>query len=578
MDKPTKENLEARISRLEQKVDRLYDELNTSTNEETVLVNTESPQYESSTTGSDNKEGPSPITTFDFGENWLNRIGIGLLLLGVIFLFKYSIDQGWLIPPVRSLIGLGIGLALFIPGLHIKDTGGAMKQLLLGGGIAAFYITGFATFQLYSIVSSPVVWAFMIVVTLLALSLSLGQNQPILSVVGMLGGIGTPFMLYTGEGSMISLIAYTSLILTGGSIMYLYKGWRSLLWTMVVGGWAVLLAGYFQNVFLVTNVPSTDLWSLQAGAVIYLLLLWVIPVVRRILYKKNPEGWSVYNQSDSASVSDPHINLMALLLPIVTLVYSMGLWDLTDEVWGVMAMAGSLIIGYVYLPLKNQELNRLASTHGFTALILLTVSFFLLLEGDLLFMILALEALGLRIIAHNASDENISISSHLLFGLVFFSLLENFSTYPHAEIAVFNLTSLTNLLVIAIGGLVAPYWLKEKTSSLTYRFIAHLALLGWFLFEFSSLDNGQAYVSVAWGIYAIFILILGFIKDLHWLRLAGMGTIFLVVGKLFLIDLSQLDAIWRILLFIGFGAVFLMIGYYVQQKFGSKNDISKELE
>ena len=567
MDESNNKNLEDRIARLEEKVDRLYQELQQPSENETVMVNTESSELENTENQEATEEYTSTKPAFDFGENWLNRIGIGLLLLGVIFLFKYSIDQGWLVPPVRSLIGLGIGLALFIPGLQMKETNIPMKQILLGGGIATFYITGFATFQLYSFVSSPVVWAFMIVVTLLALSLSLGQNQPILSVVGMLGGIGTPFMLYTGEGSMAGLIAYTSLVLAGGSIMYLYKGWRSLLWTMVAGGWAVLLAGYFQNVFLVSNVPSSDLWSLQVGAVIYLLLLWVVPVVRRILYKKNPEGWSVYNETDATFVSDPHVNLMALILPIVTLIYSMGLWDLTDEAWGVMAMSSSLVIGYVYLPLKNEGLKRLASTHGFTALILLTISFFLLMDGDLLFVILALEALGLRIVAHNVSDEKISISSHIIFGIALFHLLENFSAYPNTEMAVFNFTSLTNLLVIAIGGLAAPYWLRENSSKLTYRLVAHLALLGWFLYEFSSLENGQAFVSVAWGFYAIGILILGFMKDLNWLRIAGMGTIFLVVGKLFLVDLSKLEAIWRILLFIGFGTVFLMIGYYVQQKF-----------
>lgn len=578
MDEPNKEKLETRLSRLEQKVDQLYDELNSSAEKETVLVNTESSEHENTEPVSAINEDSSSATTFDFGENWLNRIGIGLLLLGVVFLFKYSIDQGWLIPPVRSLIGLGIGLALFVTGLQMKDAGAAIKQLLLGGGIATFYITGFATFQLYSFISGPVVWAFMIVVTLLALSLSLGQNQPILSIVGMLGGIGTPFMLYTGSGSMVGLIAYTSLILAGGSIIYLYKGWRSLLWTMVLGGWAVLLVGFFEKVFLVSNAVGSDLWSLQMGAIIYLLLLWVVPVVRRILYKKNPEGWSVYNRSNAGFVSDPHINLMALILPIAALVYSMGLWDLTDEAWGVMSMSASLIVGYVYLPLKNQELRQLASTHGFTALILLTLSFFLLLEGDLLFMILALEALGLRIVAHHASDENISASSHIIFGIAFYSLLENFSHYPSTELAVFNLTSLTNLLVITIGGLAAPYWLKEERSRLTYRSIAHVALLGWFLYEFSSLENGQAYVSVAWGLYAIGILIAGFMKDLHWLRLAGMGTIFLVVGKLFLVDLSKLEAIWRILLFIGFGAVFLMIGYYVQQKFSTDDNMVSDTD
>ena len=94
-----------------------------------------------------------------------------------------------------------------------------------------------------------------------------------------------------------------------------------------------------------------------------------------------------------------------------------------------------------------------------------------------------------------------------------------------------------------------------------------IALLAWFYHELSFLENGQAYVSVSWGIYAIGLLIYGFTREKQSIRMAAMATIFLVVGKLFLIDLSQLQAIWRILLFIGFGSLFLLISYYLQRTF-----------
>jgi uncharacterized membrane protein len=45
---------------------------------------------------------------------------------------------------------------------------------------------------------------------------------------------------------------------------------------------------------------------------------------------------------------------------------------------------------------------------------------------------------------------------------------------------------------------------------------------------------------------------------------AGMATLFLVVAKLFLVDLSEVEAVWRILLFLGFGGLFLILSYYLQ--------------
>ena len=36
---------------------------------------------------------------------WISRVGIGLLLAGVVYLFKYAVDQGWLTPPIRVAFG-----------------------------------------------------------------------------------------------------------------------------------------------------------------------------------------------------------------------------------------------------------------------------------------------------------------------------------------------------------------------------------------------------------------------------------------------------------------------------------------
>lgn len=579
MEKDNHKDLEKRVARLEKEVKSLRDLVEGHQSDDSITVSSDqktvSINEPSSKTVRESHTESSFTENIQFGENWLQRLGIGLLLLGVAFLFKYSIDQGWLIPPIRSLIGLGIGLALFIPGLQFSDDSAPLKQICLGGGIAVFYITGFATFQLYSFVASPIVWIFMIVVTLLALSLSLQQNQAILSVVGVTGGLGTPFMLYTGSGSLSSLIIYTGLILGGASAIYLKKGWRSLLWTMAAGGWLVLLVGFYNNILDVLRPVFADRLSLQAGLLICMAAFWMVPVLREILSHRNPQKWpdpSFQKQGGSVDehaiyVNNPSVQLMALSIPILCILYSMALWEISWEAWGVIAMSFSLTIGYAYLPLQKEELAKLASAHGFSALVLLTISFFLLLEGDLLFTVLALEGLGLRVIAFQNGDEHISVSSHILFGFVAIWLMDSFTSYKAPELAILNLDALTQLLIIGITGLGVPHWLKKSSSRKIYRLLAHIALLAWFFSELSALNNGQAYVSVCWGVYAIGLLIYGFTKEMQEIRLAAMGTIFLVVGKLFLIDLSQLQAIWRILLFIGFGAVFLLISYYVQRTF-----------
>lgn len=182
---------------------------------------------------------PKGFSARDILENaevWLPRVGIGLLLLAVAFAFKYSIDQGWVIPAVRVASGYVLGLALLVAGFKLSDSRPGYVQALFGGAIATFYITGFSAFQLYGLFSYPFAFGLMVAATMLAFFLSLQLDRAALSVIGVMGGLGTPFLLYTGSGNVPGLIAYTTLVLAGASAVYFHRGWRPLLQVAVVGG------------------------------------------------------------------------------------------------------------------------------------------------------------------------------------------------------------------------------------------------------------------------------------------------------------------------------------------------------
>lgn len=134
-------------------------------------------------------------------EWWLNKIGIGLLLFGLAFLFKFSVDQGWLSPEVRVGFGLAVGASLIVTGLRVYEERRAFSQVLLGGGIGAFYTTGFAAYTLYALVPHALAFVFMVATTSLAFAFSIRQDQAVLSMIGAAGGFGTPFLLYTETGS-----------------------------------------------------------------------------------------------------------------------------------------------------------------------------------------------------------------------------------------------------------------------------------------------------------------------------------------------------------------------------------------
>ena len=373
MPEQNSEELRERLELLESRVEELEQKIRVEAKHSAVKERSAPPTNNKSA-----KESSSAvIDQFQFSEQWLNRIGIGLLLIGVAFLFKYSVDQGWLIPPIRSAIGLGIGVGLFGAGIRMQEDMDPFRQILLGGGIAVFYITGFATFQLYSFLPSAFIWTFMIVVTLLALSLSLQQDEAVLSVTGMLGALGTPFMLYAGAGNITMLMLYTMLVLTSGAFIYFRKGWSSLLWSMMVGGMGVLLIGVLSTMFGDQSLSVTEHWMIQAGIVIWVVATWGIADLR---IAANP----------AQSVTKT-LHLSVFWVPLWLLPLMAMHWGWSEEGTGILAFGIAALGGGGYSVLGRYSRPQFSFSHGLMAILLATIGIVLCFEGMLLYAILVAE-------------------------------------------------------------------------------------------------------------------------------------------------------------------------------------------
>lgn len=63
-------------------------------------------------------------------EDLLKWAGIALVLFAVAFFFKYAIDQGWLTPAVRVVLGLFLGFVLVGLGLSVRAGRPGFSQVL----------------------------------------------------------------------------------------------------------------------------------------------------------------------------------------------------------------------------------------------------------------------------------------------------------------------------------------------------------------------------------------------------------------------------------------------------------------
>lgn len=160
------------------------------------------------------------------GANWLSKIGIVTLVLGIAFFVKYAIDQNWINEVGRVGIGLLTG-AIIIGIAHLlKAKYHVFSSILVGGGISVFYITITLAFREYELFSQTIAFGLLIFITLFSVLLSLVYDRKELAIFSLLGGFASPLMVSTGAGNYLVLFSYILILNTGMLIVSFVKKWR----------------------------------------------------------------------------------------------------------------------------------------------------------------------------------------------------------------------------------------------------------------------------------------------------------------------------------------------------------------
>ena len=503
-------------------------------------------------------------------EGWLGKLGIGLLLFSLVFLFKYAVEQGWLTPGLRVLFGLGLGVVLLLLSTRLYIPRRHFSLLLFGGAIVSFYVTGFAAFQIFNLVPYAVALGFMVAVTVLSFFVSIRQSEAFPALLGVIGGLLTPFLLYVEPGSLPGLVGYTCILISGALFVYYFQGWRPLLWLTFVGG-GVVLAFALINGFVVNSEPvASNRLPMQLGLTVAWLLFAILPIAREAIVLRAgsslaPTVPGVHLQKVSDRTTRylrQHLNLFSPAVALLAVALSTPIYPMEESTWGWYMLGLALIYASVSYAMKDREtVEEYATSHAMTSLICFTIALALLFDNHELMLVLTLEATLLLVVADRFHSEALRISGHILFFILIFSMLERLFETDLRNMVVLNPRAIVDLILFALA-LYGSSRLPSVRQRNIYRLVVHLALLVWFVRELDSLEYGQGLITICWGVYAVVLLIAGLHFNEGFLRTLGVGTVLLVVGKLFLVDLATLETLWRILLFLGFGIAFLLLSYF----------------
>ena len=173
---------------------------------------------------------PQGVTMeYAIASNWLLRIGVLILVTGIGFFLKYSIDNGLLGEQARVALSVLAGIAMIVGGVRV--IGGTYHLFalgLLGGGIAVLYFSVFAAFSFYHLLSVYPTFLLMIAVTATAAALAIRLDAMLVAIFAIIGGYCTPILLATGQVNFVGLYSY--MLLLGGGLLAInwYKQWHLL--------------------------------------------------------------------------------------------------------------------------------------------------------------------------------------------------------------------------------------------------------------------------------------------------------------------------------------------------------------
>ncbi len=212
-------------------------------------------------------------------STWLLRLGIVILVMGIGFFLKYSIDMGLLKPSGRVALSVIAGVSLLIGGVRL--IGGAYQLLgqgLIGGGIATLYFSIFAALNFHHLIEPTTAFALMILVTITAGAIAVRIDSMLVAVLGIIGGYATPLMIPSPSPNLVGLYSYMLLLGCGILGIAARKNWHLLNTLGLVGTYGLFVGS------LSTYDPG-EFWRvfpfLVAFFVLYSTVLFLYNLVNR---------------------------------------------------------------------------------------------------------------------------------------------------------------------------------------------------------------------------------------------------------------------------------------------------------
>lgn len=526
-------------------------------------------------------DGPSLESRI--GSQWFNRIGILAVLIGVAWFLKFAFDNHWIGPLGRVLIGLVAGAALIAWSERFRSRGyAAFSYSLKALGSGILYLSLWAAFSYFHLVPASVAFVAMIAVTAFNGYMSWVQDSELLALYAIVGGFSTPLLVSTGVNHQVTLFTYLLLLDLAVLALVALRPWSRLLFAafagsvFFIGGWWI---EYFSDA--------------QAGRTAFFLVCFflIFALAPRLVKVEAEDGKYVAGWEALALVLLPIGNAALGFLAFY------GLLESIEADWATPWLAVAFAAFYLLilrLPAQGAiyaARGVLTDLHLTTAVVFLTLAIPLKAHGRWLTIGWLVEGAALLWISSHLQRALLRILALFCLVLGLGALL-----VLGSEIAVtpiFNQRFLTYCIAIAVFAFAAwlantqvrehsgthTSWAGIATTSLL---VVNILFLIAICLEIHSYWWNQS-LRVNWSLrhehrmyeqftysaflmlFGVALLAIGFWRRTAFLRWQALVLLAVAIGKVFLVDMSELSQGYRILSFLGLGVLLLAVSFVYQR-------------
>lgn len=508
-------------------------------------------------------------------EWWIGSLGVLFLVIASFLLYRYAVDHEWITPLVRVMTGVIVGGGMLIAARRFTSRSAApnsdaigLREILLGGGIAVWYLTAYAAGIFYHLVSIQTARWLFLSLSILSGWLALKERRLLFAVLALGVGFAAPSMLLSiplQSESVMSRVVYMAPLGALGLTLYLMRGWELVLWITFIGFWI--------------SYPSFSVGRLSPPLTATVVSLIAIgfaaafvrtPILRRRLVAFNPDRYGALSRASRVSLW-----IIPIATPMIAFAIESAIWTrIGNEVWGAFEFA--LALAAFSFALNWKEADTTVKHVSLTAAAIWS------LAG------LEWMATGLASRAGVAYEPVAVGIAAIHAGVLILVFNEKLFNIPRGFAKLTALATIFSVLAFELGttrgaafrwewtvtegivlGLCAWLWLRLREEKSEELHAIAFAVLGYgTLLLVLARVLGAVWLPLVTASYAtagaILLVVSRETSNRTLLLRLGALTMLIVVGRLIMIDMSSVETIWRVLLFLACGVAFVGVSYRLQ--------------